>query len=66
MTQVAEQLDYPKVRAAFIVKGTSFSRWCAENGVSRAWAIAVLNSRQGGPAAISLRSRIIEAAGCEN
>lgn len=67
MAQVATaDIDYAWIRAAFILKGTSFSRWCQENEVSRVWAIAVLSGRSKGPAANSLKMRIVAAASSAN
>lgn len=62
MQALEDNIDYQWVRAAFILKGTSFSRWCNENNVSRAWAISALNCKATGNAASDLRAKIIEAA----
>jgi hypothetical protein len=61
-----QQLDddlYRRVRAAFIIQGTNFSRWCEENGVSRQWAEKVLKGKQNGLAARNLAAQIAQAAG---
>lgn len=61
-----EQIGYQQVRAAFVLKGTSFSRWCQENDVSRAWAIAAINGEAAGAAAVTLRKKIMDAIRGEN
>jgi hypothetical protein len=54
---------YRRVRAAFVAQGTSLARWCAENGVSRQYAERCLQGSQSGPKALTLRDRVIRAAG---
>lgn len=56
------QINYQQVRAMFVLHGTSFSRWCIENNVSRAWAIAAINGDSKGAAASTLRTKILSAA----
>jgi hypothetical protein len=50
------------VQIEFACKGTTLSRWCKENGVTRQWATAVLRGDRNGPRAIELRKRIWKAA----
>ena len=50
------------VRAGFVAQGTSFSKWCTDNEISRTWAIAALTGKRAGPAAQQLRHRIVREA----
>jgi len=52
-----------QVRAAFVVRGTSMSAWCRENGVARQNARLSLLGGWDGPKGKALRARIVEAAG---
>lgn len=49
------------VRGALIQQGSSLAKWCAENGIKRQWATAVLSGRRDGPAARALRSKLVDA-----
>lgn len=51
------------VRSGFIQQGKSLSKWCAEEGVCRQYATAVIVGQRNGPAAKALRSRIVAASG---
>lgn len=51
-----------QVRAGFVAQGTSYTRWCRENGVLRANANQALIGAWDGPKAKKLRRRIIEAS----
>jgi len=50
------------VRVGFIQQGTSLTKWCQHNGVSRQWATAVLLGKRNGNTAQLLRSRLIDAS----
>lgn len=52
-----------QVRMAFIGKGTSFHRWCAEAGVDRSYAAKAISGTATFPAAKVLRKRILTACG---
>lgn len=49
-----------QVRGLFIQQGTSFTKWCEANGVSRQWATAALRGYRNGPAAKALRKDILK------
>jgi hypothetical protein len=51
-----------QVRVGFLKQGTTFHKWCQENNITRQWATAALTGRRNGPAAKTLRERIIRAA----
>lgn len=53
---------YRRVMGGFRSQGTSLTRWCVENQVTRQWAKAVLDGSQTGRAALSLRRVITECA----
>jgi hypothetical protein len=61
MTTQREPHLYQVVRAGFVARGTSFSRWCVQNGILRQYAVRVLRGETRGPAATSLKLRILEA-----
>jgi hypothetical protein len=50
------------VRAGFVAQGTSFSKWCAQHGITRSWAINTIIGKRNGPTALKLRAHIIKAA----
>ncbi len=49
-------------RAAFTQAGTSLRAWSMANGIAPSYACRVLAGMKNGPAAVALRSRILEAA----
>ena len=46
------------VRGSLVQQGSSLTKWCETNGISRQWATAVLIGRRDGPAARALRDRL--------
>jgi hypothetical protein len=50
------------VRASFIMQGSSLGRWCRENDVEPGWAWRVLQGKHDGPAANTLRDRLVSAS----
>jgi hypothetical protein len=54
------------VRAGFIVQGTNLSKWCAANGVCRAWATDALTGKRNGPKAQSLRVTLAKESKVQN
>ena len=64
MNAPAPGLDlHLKVRAAFVARGTSFKRWCLDNGIKPTNARDALIGRWNGPKGQALRARIGHAAG---
>lgn len=53
---------FSQIRAGFIAQGTSYSKWCRENGVSRQNAKLSLIGVWDGPKSRAIRERIINAA----
>lgn len=51
-----------QARIGFLQQGSSLAKWCSENKITRQWATAVLTGRRNGPAAKTLREKIIVAA----
>lgn len=49
------------VRAAFVSKGLTLNSWCRLNGVQHSYAHRALRGFTNGPAAMSLRARILAA-----
>ncbi|MFI3273733.1 hypothetical protein [Vibrio sp.] len=54
---------YTKVKAGFLLKGTSLHRWCIDNEVKRQAAAQALKGIWNGPKSNELKQRLIEAAG---
>ncbi|HAS6636673.1 hypothetical protein AABD46_05645 [Vibrio parahaemolyticus] len=54
---------YTKVKAGFLLKGTSLHRWCIDNEVKRQAAALALKGIWNGPKSSELKRKIIEAAG---
>jgi hypothetical protein len=50
---------YRKVRAAFLVQGTSLGAWCDARGISRSRAREALKGIRKGPSASALRNRVL-------
>lgn len=64
MTTPAPGLDlHRRVRAGFIVQGTSFKRWCQEQNIKPSNARDALIGRWDGPKGRALRARLVKAAG---
>lgn len=53
---------HARVKAGFVLCGTSLNAWCRENGVSPSYAHAVLTDATNGPAAQALRQRLFNAS----
>lgn len=54
---------YLQVRGLLIASGTTLSRWCIENGISRQWAELALKGDRKGPAARDLVKRLLTTVG---
>lgn len=54
---------YNQVKSGFILKETTFTKWCRENGVARSAAIACLMGAWDGPKGKQLRQILISEAG---
>lgn len=52
-----------EVKAAFILKGTTFASWCRINGISRPYAVQCLSGTRAGAASLRLKKAILDAAG---
>ena len=52
-----------RVRAGFILKGTSLTEWCRENGVDQGWASNILKASPRGTRARTLRRRMMMDSG---
>ena len=50
-----------RVRAAFILRGTTLAEWCAGNRVSRQFVYQALVGKRHGPTAKALRDQILSA-----
>ena len=48
-----------RVKAGFVLAGTSLHDWCRRNEVSPSYAHAVLSGATNGPAACALRERLL-------
>lgn len=53
---------HARVKAGFVLSGTSLNAWCRNNGVSPSYAHAVLTGTTNGPAAQALRQRLLNAS----
>jgi len=54
---------HTRIRAAFILNGTTFTRWCKENNVDPQNARQCIMGVWNGPKGRELRAKIIEASG---
>ena len=54
---------YQRVRAGFVMKGTSLTRWCREKGINPTGARTALTGGWNGPKGRQLRSDLIKASG---
>lgn len=54
--------ELSQVKAAFILKGTSFNTWCNENDIDHGSATKAMLGTWSGVKGKALRSRIIEAS----
>ncbi len=61
-TPPAGEKLYARVRANFILNGSSLNRWCKANGVAIQNGRAVLLGHWDGPKAKALRARISRAS----
>lgn len=55
--------EYLKVRIGFIANGTSFNRWCQQNGIKRQNAQKALVRKWNGPKGRAVRQQLLTAAG---
>ncbi len=55
----------PEVRAAFILKGTTLTAWCRQNGLKPQWAWNILQGRHLGAVSLSWRRKMIEESGAD-
>jgi len=53
---------FNRVRAGFMMQGTSLKQWCEANAIDRGTATYALKSASRDPAPAQLRKRLIEAA----
>lgn len=53
---------HARVKAGFVLAGTTLNSWCHKNGVSPSYAHAVLTGATNGPAAQALRQRLLNAS----
>jgi hypothetical protein len=61
-TEPGQEL-YNQVRAGFVLRNTTFNRWCVQNQVTRQNAVQALLGGWNGPKARKLRDRLLSAAG---
>jgi hypothetical protein len=54
---------YRRVRASFILQGTTFFAWCSEHQICRQWATRCVTGEIAGPQAQRLARKIAAAAG---
>ncbi|MGL1088159.1 hypothetical protein [Vibrio vulnificus] len=54
---------YTRVKAGFLLQGTSLNRWCVENGIHRQNAAQALKGLWKGEKSNLLKERIILASG---
>ena len=59
----AAKASYQKVRAGFIVKGTTLNEWCKANGVHIQNVRSAFLGEWNGAKAAELRKRALEASG---
>jgi hypothetical protein len=54
--------DLARVKAGFILRGSTFKAWCRENSIHPGYAHIVVAGKTNGPKALALRARIIRAS----
>ncbi|CAM4039704.1 hypothetical protein VIVU109783_19655 [Vibrio vulnificus] len=54
---------YTRVKAGFLLQGTSLNRWCVENGIHRQNAAQALKGLWKGEKSNLLKEKIISASG---
>ncbi|CAK0750579.1 hypothetical protein WCLP8_2120002 [uncultured Gammaproteobacteria bacterium] len=54
---------YRIIRAHFVRSGTTFNKWCLENGISRTYAEKSIKSERNGPKAKAIRDLVSQAVG---
>ena len=54
--------ELPRVRAGFILQGSTLKAWCREERVDYGYAHKVVDGKTDGPKAQALRARILAAA----
>lgn len=60
------QPDYnARVKAGFILRGTTLGAWCRANGVWPSYAYMVLKGSTNGPTAQALRQQLLTASSAE-
>lgn len=57
--------EYLKIRAGFIAQGTSFRRWCVENGIKRQNATKAAIGEWAGPKGQEIRRRLLKESGAD-
>lgn len=62
---IADQAQerHRRIRAGFVVKGTSFTAWCAARGVKHQNALKAIKGEWTGPKAELLVAELLQAAG---
>jgi len=54
---------YRSARAHFVRSGTTFNKWCLENGISRTYAEKSIKGERNGPKARAIREQVMRALG---
>lgn len=52
-----------QVKAGFVAQGTSYTRWCRENGIAASGVRQVIYGTWAGPKGKALKRRVLRAAG---
>jgi hypothetical protein len=65
MKEAEGKVRYQKVRAGFILQGSTLNQWCRENGVHIQNVRDIFLGRWQGPKATELRHRVSSAAGVQ-
>ena len=53
----------PRVRAGFLLKGTTLTEWCRSNSVDQGFASNILKGNSRGPRSLALRRRMMTDSG---
>lgn len=53
------------VRVGFIKNGTTLSAWCKDQGLAHSYVYKVLKAETNGPAAKTLRDRLVHASNAQ-
>jgi lambda repressor-like predicted transcriptional regulator len=61
-TADAYEVEFRRVRAALVARGTSLAKWARQHGISRQHASLALRGKSFGPKAMAIRRQLLTLA----